>query len=186
MKEKYYAVLCFILFLTVTGCSNLLPSEKITVQSPWETFDDAKAAFDKIIPHRTTTKDLEKLQFDPFITPNIEMLTYLDIIERFSKKGAVDKDIQDCIGAKDSCRGYEMIQKRTNNERYGNPFLDILNFRRKTKISGWELNVLIVIKKDLVIYKLWSGKPKIDELTDKKNPLGPFQDMSTWHKIIFP
>jgi len=44
----------------------------------------------------------------------------------------------------------------------------------------------IAIKNDPVIYKLWSGKPKIDELTDKKNPSGPFQDMGTWNKIIFP
>jgi hypothetical protein len=185
MKVKYYKILCSILFLTGMGCANLLPSEKRTIQSPWETFNDAKAAFDKIIPYQTTIKDLERLHFDPFTTPNIEILTYLDIIQRFSKRSAIDKEIQNCISAKEACQGYEMNQERISSERYGNPCLDILNFRRKTKKSGWKFNVLIVMENNLVIYKLWSGKPKIDEMTDKKNPLGPLQDMGTWHRIIF-
>jgi hypothetical protein len=44
-------------------------------------------------------------------------------------------------------------------------------------VTGWEFNAFIVLKNDLVVYKISGGKPKIDELVDQKKPLGPLQDI---------
>ncbi len=68
--------------------------------------------------------------------------------------------------------------KNIRNKRYGNLFLDILNFRRKSRESGWRFRVLFVVVDDVVVEKLWSGEPMIEEVRDTKNPLGPFQDAS--------
>ena len=57
--------------------------------------------------------------------------------------------------------------------------LDLFGFRRKTKISGWEFKAIIVLKNDLVVYKISGGKPKVDELLDEKKPLGPLQNIGT-------
>ena len=49
-------------------------------------------------------------------------------------------------------------------------------FKRKREDYGWYFNALIVINEDLVIYKLWGGKPMTHEFHETKKPLGPFQE----------
>lgn len=171
-----------ICLLLLTGCSSTsyLPSARETIQSPWKNFDDVKAAFDKIAPQQTSTKELQKLGFDPFTTPNIELINYLDITQRFMPNQSIrledlDEALQECLIERELCHAYEVNLHHSDQERYGNVFLDLFNFRRKTKLTGWEFKAIIVMHNNLVTYKLWSGKPKIDENSDKKNPLGPLQ-----------
>ena len=84
--------------------------------------------------------------------------------------------LQDCLADQEQCIAYEIIIRKYDSQRYGNVFLDLFNFRRKTNVSGWEFMALIVIKDSLVVYKLSSGRPNTDELDDTKNPLGPLQN----------
>ena len=65
-----------------------------------------------------------------------------------------------------------------NSERYGNVVLDMFNFRRKTRTTGWKFQGLIILNGERVVYKLESGEPKILELEDRENPLGPLQEIS--------
>ena len=124
--------------------------------------------------------DLKQLGIDPFANPNITILTYSDILRRFVPSTIIQPDdldggIRDCLAAKELCRGYEIDHKQIKRKRYGNFWLDFLNFDRKTEVTGWRFNAVIVIKDNLVTYKLWSGQPLIHELEDNRNPLGPFQ-----------
>ncbi len=171
----------FVALFFIGGCAFLLPSKKHEVKSPWKTFNEAKDAFDKITPYETTFTDLKELGFDPFTSPNIKILTYLDIIDRFMPNLSINMEdlnegIQECISAKNSCQAYEIKLKNIDEDRFGNFFLDFLEFRRKTKRYGWEFKALIVITSDCVIYKLWEGKPRVDEVEVKKKPLGFLQD----------
>ena len=168
--------------LLLSGCSSTayLPSAKETIQSPWQDFDGVKAAFDKITPHETGRKELHKLGFDPYTTPNIKLLNYLDIMQRFIpnqnfKMEDLDEGLQECLADQGHCHAYEIDLHQIDQDRYGNVVLDLFNFRRKTKVTGWEFRAIIVMNDDTVIYKLWSGKPKIDENRDNKNPFGPLQ-----------
>lgn len=163
------------------GCSFLLPTSSQIVLSPWETFDDAKNSFDKIVPFQTTEQDLKGLGFDPFVSSNVEVLTYLDIIQRFSmnqtfKKEDLDKELVDCLAVKSDCEAYEISLSRIKNEREGNFLLDLLRFRRLTHTTGWKFKAFIVLQNDLVVYKLWSGKPQVNEEEKRINPLGILQD----------
>lgn len=175
---------CAAVFLSLfifSGCSSLLPSSKKDTKSPWNVFDEAKTSFDQIIPYKTTSEDLKNLGFDPEETPNIEYLNYLDVVQRFMpnpsiKKEELDEGLLGCISAKEACRAYEVQLKKVSKKRFGNVFLDLFGFRRQTKISGWEFKAIIVMNNDLVVYKIWGGKPKIDEVTDEKKPLGPLQN----------
>jgi hypothetical protein len=171
-----------LLPLFISGCSSktFLPSTKDTVNSPWNSYKNIQHSFAKIIPYKTTSEDLEKLNFSPKVTPNIQILTHLDITQRFIPDQSVglkdlDDGLKDCLAAQDNCQAFEIIIKNIYSERYGNVFLDLFNFRRKTKISGWEFKAIIVLKNDLVVYKISGGKPEIDEHQDRKNPLGPLQ-----------
>ncbi len=173
----------FLLFggLFFGGCSFLLPSSSQIVLSPWETFDDAKKSFDNIVPFQTTEQDLKVLGFDPFVSSNVKILTYLDIIQRFSmnetfKKEDLDKELVDCLAFKRHCEAYEVSLSRIKNEREGFFLLDLLRFRRLTHTTGWKFKAFIVLQNDLVVYKLWSGKPQVNEENKKINPLGILQD----------
>lgn len=183
MKTFSLVTYIFILSLMMSGCSSLLlPSVETATKSPWQSFADAKKAFDKIVSNKTTREDLKTLGFDPFETPNVSLITYLELTQKFMPNQSIrfddlDPDVQACLKAKESCQGYDVSPKVLHSKRYGNVALDLFNFRRKKLTTGWHFAALIVLKKDLVVYKLWGGEPKISEFEDKKNPLGPFQDI---------
>ncbi|WP_353570080.1 hypothetical protein [Candidatus Albibeggiatoa sp. nov. BB20] len=172
----------------MTGCAGLLPEIKKTTKSPWKTFGEAKKSFDLIVPEKTTKEELKLLGFDPFETPNVKLITYLDVLERFVPNQAVQlqhlhPQIRACLEAKGACHGYEVKPSNLQSKRYGNAVLDLLNFRRKTITSGWRFDAIIVLNEEVVIYKLWGGEPNVLEFEDKKNPLGPLQDIGRVFKI---
>jgi len=60
----------------------------------------------------------------------------------------------------------------------GNFWLDIFEFERLTKESGWEFKGLIIVIDNLVVYKEpVAGKPKIDVEELEKKPLGLLQEI---------
>lgn len=180
MKTKL-VFLSLLSLLVLCGCSSMLPVAKSTVESPWLSFEEAKSAFDKVVPYQTSRDELIRLNFDPYNTPNIEILTYLDIIQRFMPNPSftindMDQGLQECIAAKNGCQAYEVKLQKIHTQRYGNVFLDLFRFKRTAHQSGWEFSALLVLKNDVVVYKIWGGKPKIDTDTYRKNPLGPLQE----------
>jgi hypothetical protein len=176
--------LCLSLLAVVltTGCRNLLPSDSNRSQTRWKSYEEAQAAFDKIKPHATTREELKEFGFDPKTTPNIKVLTYLDLIRRFLPNSSVTMadlhpDVRQCIEAKDACQVYELELAITHGKRYGNLFADMFGFKKKNHITGWDIKMLVLVKDDVVAYKLRSGEPHIDRYEKKVKPLGPFQDM---------
>jgi hypothetical protein len=169
--------------LVLMGCSNLLPTIEQTTESRWKNYEETKQSFDRIAPGKTTSTELKELGFDPFENPNIKLLNYLDIIRIFIPNESIrmvdlHPNVRNCLKAKTECRGYEISPKITHSERYGNVVLDVFNFRRKTRTTGWKFQGLIILNGEQVVYKLESGQPRILELEDKENPLGPLQDIS--------
>ncbi len=181
--KKILILFSLLLVFFLGGCASMLPSSKKVVNSPWINYNKAKIAYEKIIPGETTIKDLEKLGISPYVTPNIEILTFSDIINvylgnRSIKKRDLDKGIITCIDAKNDCAGYRLLPEVIHNERKGNFLLDTFRFKRTTKKSGWKFKGLILIVKDVVVYKERpGGKPLIDELEKKRRPLGPIQEV---------
>ena len=175
-------LLYLALVLTTTGCKALFSSSSQRSRTPWQNFDEAQAAYDKVVPHQTTTVELKSMGFDPLTTPNVKILTYLDLIQRFLPNNSItledlQPDVRACIESKDCCHAYEMDLDLTDSKRYGNLVLDVFGFNRKTKTSGWTFKALIIVKDDVVAYKLRSGEPNVDRLEEKTKPLGPFQEM---------
>jgi hypothetical protein len=76
--------------------------------------------------------------------------------------------------------------ERIHRKRTGSAFLDLLNFRRRTHETGWKFKALFVIHHNLVVYKLWSGIPKIDRRSGAENPLGPIQEPTDVIKSQIP
>lgn len=172
------------LFLACTfllaGCAAFLPDGRNTVDGPWKSFEEAQQSFDRIEPYRTTVAELKELNLDPSQNPNITVLNYSDVIRRFVPLSqvngyALDKGVAECISANAGCNGYEIDQKYLKRDRYGNFWLDFFNFRRNTATIGWHFNGVLLVKGDLVIFKLTGGQPMVKEDERRRNPLGPLQ-----------
>jgi hypothetical protein len=176
-----------ILLLTaalVCGCSNMLPRTKEITKSPWQTYQAAQDAFDKIIPGQTTIAELRQMSMDPGSNPNIAILNYADVMRKFMVNQSfsindLDNGVRECVTAKVACRGFEINQSQMEKNRQGNVVLDVLGFYRETQTIGWRFNGLILLKDDIVVYKLTGGQPVIAQTDESKNPLGPVQALSS-------
>ena len=174
--------LCFLMLGMLSGCGSLLPRSQVVSNSPWQSFQEARQTFEKIIPGTTTVADLRDLQLDPEANPNMTILNYSDVLRRFvagpsMQAGDLDEGVRECLAAKTVCSGYEVDQRMTVRQRDGNFWADFTNFRRSTAVSGWRFNGLLLVKNNIVIYKLTGGQPVIQEHEENHNPLGPFQGM---------
>jgi hypothetical protein len=162
------------------GCSSLLPRSAETTVSAWRTYEEAQSAFDLIEPGWTTAYELKALSLDPETNPNIAILNYSDVLRRFLVNPSVtladlDEGVRECISAKVGCRGFEVTQHSVRRHRNGSFWLDFLGFRKETHIEGWRFTGLILLKEDVVIYKLTGGQPSIYQQEDSRTPLGPVQ-----------
>ncbi|MEA3554827.1 MAG: hypothetical protein U9R39_10580 [Campylobacterota bacterium] len=177
-------LILLVMSILFTGCSNLLPSAEKTSVSHWGSYDDIFKSYTQVKEYKTTKAELHKLGFNPFSTPNIKILNHLDIKKKFLitssiKMKDLDNGVQECIKSKNQCIAYEAIIKYTKRKRYGSVMLDLFNFRKNTRETGWIFSALVIINNDMVVYKLSNSKPKIDSKERKKNPLGPFQSMES-------
>src|SRR4051794_16699607 len=123
--------------LLSAGCSSMLPNSKTVTQSPWASYREAQLTFDKIIPGQTTNAELRDLQLDPEANPNITILNYSDVLQRFVPNASIsmadlDNGVRECLSAKTLCRGYAVAQKSVIKNREGNFFADVFGFHRET------------------------------------------------------
>ena len=183
MKTCCNSLAMAVLLLMLTGCASLLPSSKITVQSPWQDFDGTKSTYEKIIPDVTTVDDMKKLGFDPFLLPNIRVMNVTEVINLFLpnpsiKKEDLDPGIQKCIESKDRCTAYQLLPSMVNVNRIGNFWLDLFTFKRHTVNTGWEFKGLITIVDNVVTYRdPPGGRPLIHTEQVDVKPLGPLQEV---------
>ncbi|MBU6297990.1 MAG: hypothetical protein KGJ79_16865 [Alphaproteobacteria bacterium] len=150
--------------------------------SSFQTYDQVQAAYTDIVPGSTRMSDLQKLGFDTATTPNVEILSYLGVIERFMPRNTLSFDhlarpVQACIEAQDRCSALVFHPQHVESRRMGNVFLDLLGFERETLNTGWSAEVVLLMQDGHVAYKLMSGRPHIEDMHDTVQPLGPLQDI---------
>lgn len=170
--------------LLTAGCRSLFSSSQSTTVSRWKNYDDVERAFQKITPYQTTVQDLRTLGFDPKGSPNVKILTYVDIIQAFMPNPAIQMQdlpaaVRECITAKEKSFAYLVELHDIRGKRHGNLLLDIFGFKRQTHESGWRFKGLILINGDLVVYQLSSGEPRVASEDKKVKPLGPLQELDT-------
>jgi hypothetical protein len=178
--EVRRAVAMVTVAVALSGCGSLLPDAKQQTQTPWHSYADAQAMFDKILPGKTRLVELKALGVDPDKTPNIKYLGHADLLRRLVPASSfdlslLDPGLQECLSSQQICFGYEVEQVTIDRKRFGNFWLDFLNFKRQISVSGWQFDAVVVIKNDTVVYKLWSGAPNLQRMEVERSPLGPLQ-----------
>lgn len=175
----------------LADCGESLPRSELETTSTWPTFEAAKAAYDEVKPSVTDVDALHRMGYDPYGGTNVQILSYLDVSRRFlagdpQAVANVPPPVRTCLKAQNACKGYEVNLRRIHRKRKGSTFLDLFNFRRRTYETGWIFKALFVIHNNLVVYKLWSGIPKIDRRIRAENPLGPIQEPADVLKSRIP
>lgn len=165
----------------LAGCSSLLPQSQSNV-SEFQSFDQARAAIEGLVPGESNLASLKAIGIDPLKSPNTVLLTHADVVRRFVPSGVIERrdlnpGIVQCLEARDTCRGLDVTASHLASARQGNFFADFFNFVRRTQITGWRFNAVVLLVNDQVVYRSWGGQPSIDETDVKRNPLGPLQDI---------
>ncbi len=185
--SKLLSLLCLLFLgtaslLLLAGCGGgLLPDQKGQAASPFETYDQVVEAFDQIVPGMTRAEDLPNLGFDAR-TGTVDVLSYLNIEERFLPAAGVrwehlNPAVQACIRAELYCTGYVFHPSRTTSKRLGSFVPDVLGFERITRSSRWSADIILLVMNGRVVHKVFSGNPRTENLDDKRQPLGPLQDL---------
>ena len=185
--DRYRSLLiAFMTTLIVSGCAALLPRSSSVTKSPWKSYKEVVSAYDKVVPNTSTINDIRKLGFDIYSTPNLKILSYVDIAfaTQSLKKDEVSNGIVTCLRAQSMCNGYVFEPQVVRNKRYGNFWLDLFKFKRKTETSGWRYKATILVVDAVVVDKFWSGEPVVDQERVEVNPLGPLQELNTF--ISYP
>lgn len=178
-RHPFSLLAAVVLCCVFCGCTLLLPKESKVTRTPWSSFDEVKAAFEKVSPHSTTTGQLKVIGFNIYSTPNLRVLNYLEIASATVSlnREELSEGLAICFRSQAKCMAYEFEPQEIQSKRYGNLLLDILNFHRKSRETGWRFKALYVVVDDLVVDKFWSGAPFIDREQENINPLGPLQDI---------
>ncbi|HXE49716.1 MAG TPA: hypothetical protein VN663_15155 [Ramlibacter sp.] len=166
----------------LSGCASLLPSGTTATPPTFASFDDARAAAEKVVAFETRTADLKSFGFDPKEGQNVTLIPYPEIVARLAPYPGVpvsglDPGIRQCIEAQSTCRGYLFHFEHQDRQREGSFWLDFLNLRRTTTVTGWWFDTLIVVTDDTVLFKNYAGQPRTDRVEKQVNPLGPLQPM---------
>ena len=170
-----------LLVLLTSGCSSLLPKAQ-NESTSFQSFDEARLAIESLVPMKSDRQSLEKNGFNPTAHPNTKILTHSDVVRLFVpttllKRDDLDPGILTCLESRDACQGLEITASKISRERTGGFVSDFTNFKRRTETRGWRFNAMILLVKDLVVYRSWGGQPMVNELEVTSNPLGPFQDI---------
>lgn len=166
----------------VAACSTLLPNAQSQVASPWKSFEEAKGAIEAIAPGSTTVGELKGRGIDPYTSPNVQLLSYSDILLRFPMNGGrgsegLDRGLRECLDAGKACSGYAISVQDIKRDRTGPFWPDALGFRRVTDVSGWTFNALILVIGERVVYTLYGGQPMVRQQEVSRQPLGPVQNL---------
>lgn len=171
-----------IAFLAVAlgGCGSMLPHGSTDTPTVFASFEQAQAAAERVVGRQTRTDELKGLGFDPIAGRNVTLIPYPEIVARLAPYPGVpveklDLGIQRCIEDQSACRGYLFHFERQDRKRQGSFWLDFLNIRRETFVTGWWFDALIVVSDNTVLFRNFGGQASTDRVEKQFNPLGPFQ-----------
>ncbi|PIZ29980.1 MAG: hypothetical protein COY40_05650 [Alphaproteobacteria bacterium CG_4_10_14_0_8_um_filter_53_9] len=178
--KRLYLGFGLLVSATVAACTSVLPSSTNSTQILWKSYAEAKLAYDSVDVDVTRQERLVQIGFGPESVPNVHVLNFVDVANLFGSSFTYEElpeGVKTCIKARDKCVGYVVSVQNMKNQRNGNIAMDLFGFRKQTHVTGWAFEATFVLVHDTVAYKLWNGKPKIENLEKSVTPLGPMQNL---------
>ena len=177
---RYRLILCVLAGAALGACTSLLPRASSDAGTGFASFEEARLAAERIVPLKTRIQALGDLGFDIERGQNVTLIPYPEIVVRLTPHPGVpinllDPGIRQCIDIQRACRGYVLRFEREDRKREGGFWLDFFNVYRTTRLTGWRFEALIVVSDEMVLFRNFSGQPRIERVERQRNPLGPFQ-----------
>lgn len=178
MKFRLFTVV--MVCAALSACTPLLPSSSSRTPSRFSSFESAREAVQRIVPLETRLSELKDIGFDPEGGANVTLIPYPDILARLAPHPALplpllDPGVRKCVEDQAACRGYLFHFERQGRRRIGSFWLDFLNIRRTTEVSGWSFDALVIVSNGTVLFRNYAGQAQIDRVERQSNPLGPLQ-----------
>lgn len=163
----------------LSACTPLLPSSSSRTPSRFTSFESAQEAVARIVPLETRFSELKDMGIDPDGS-NVTLIPYPDIVARLAPYPALplpllDPGVRKCVEDQAACRGYQFHFERQGRRRTGSFWLDFLNIRRTTEVTGWSFDALVIVSNGTVLFRNYAGQAQIDHVERQSNPLGPLQ-----------
>ena len=180
IQMTYRFAVALFLALGLSACTSLLPRGSSSAPGGFASFEQAQAAAQRIVPLETRFQELKGLGFDPEDGANVTQIPYPDLVARLAPYSslplsALDPGVRKCVEAQAGCRGYLFNFEQQDRKRIGGFWLDFLNIRRTTHVTGWTFQAMVVVSDGTVLFRNAAGQPRIDRTDSQRNPLGPFQ-----------
>jgi hypothetical protein len=167
--------------LALAGCGALLPRSTAEDVSPFQSYEAARDAFERLRPYHASLADLQALGFDVRSSTNVQQVPYPQwvglLVHPNVAPERADIGIRDCLAAEQACQAYVFRFGKLEHERKGSFLPDFFNFRRVTRTHGWRFEGVVLVREELVLFRNHGGQPKIELIDHRSNPLGPFQGM---------
>ncbi|HET7334814.1 MAG TPA: hypothetical protein VFI93_06820 [Rhizomicrobium sp.] len=168
-KRRYFAIVFgFAGTLALVGCGGLglLPYQGDVANTHFKTYAQLQAAYKAVKPGLTRASELGRIGFDSARSANVEVLSYLGIVERFMPRSSMKFDrlaapVQSCIDARDHCMAYVYRPSRMTQAQ-GNALLKLVGFESGTSPSGWSAEIVLLVRNGRVAYKAMIGNPDAD------------------------
>lgn len=177
---KFRLLTVVMVCAALSACTTLLPSSSSRTPSRFSSFESAREAVQRIVPLETQLSELKDIGFDPEGGANVTLIPYPDILARLAPHPALplpllDPGVRKCVEDQAACRGYLFHFERQGRRRIGSFWLDFLNIRRTTEVSGWSFDALVIVSNGTVLFRNYAGQAQIDRVERQSNPLGPLQ-----------
>jgi hypothetical protein len=159
-----YAASIAVLVVTaaILGCGTLtmLPHPSGVATTRLHSLKDLAAAYLRVRPGETRASQLAALGFDA-TTANVEVLSYLGVIERFASDSRrfdrLDDALQSCIEARDRCTAF--VFKPGDRHGHGGGVLASFGLGSANAASR-SAEVTLLVQDGRVAYKTISGVPR--------------------------
>lgn len=111
-----------VILALLSGCAHLLPETRSEEPSPFAIFEDARAAIERIEPHRTSVQEMKALGLDSQASSNVREVPYPQLVGQLVESPSLalsdlDPGIRECIAARQRCRAYRFRFSRVMRER---------------------------------------------------------------------
>jgi hypothetical protein len=166
--------------VALAACAHLLPETSVDSRAPFDGFETARQALERIEPYKTRAGELKDLGFDVDGRRNVTVINYPELVERLAPNSGIrlddlDRGIRECILARTACTVYGFRFAHEKRERTGGFLGDFFNFERTTVVTGWRFDAIIAVRADVVLFRNFSGEPDNVRVEHQRNPLGPLQ-----------
>lgn len=185
-------LLLFVPLFLLGGCANLMPSghEKTvtgnqrTPNVEWQSFADAQAVKEAIVPGVTTEDDLLHKFGIKIDGSNAYAYSHVEFINLFFPGGKngnsirYDEAVHECMDEKAGCKLYAKSAAWVDRQADGSLFKRVIGFESEETIKESVANMLFLMRKKdgsgprVIVYRDLSGTPdgKVRHVS-KKNPL---------------